>query len=444
MLDIKYIRENSEKIKEAVKNKNIDLNIDELLAVDDKRRTLQLEIDELRAKRNKLAEAGKVRKPNKEQIEEGKFLKTKVAEAEAELKIVQEKYTALMVKAPTIPSADTPIGKSAEENIVVGEWGKKPEFKFKPKDHIAIAEDLDLVDFERGTKVAGYRGYYLKGKGAQLVMSLMMYALNKMTEKGYTPFIPPTLVKGFALFGSGYFKGAEYNGEVDEIYQIATSGKEADPSTGSGQVGSENKEQKFLVGTAEPSLLAYYAGEILKEEDLPIRICGFSPCYRSEIGSYGKDTKGLYRVHEFMKVEQVILCKADIEESTRLQEEMVEISKEMHEELGFNYRQLKICTGDMSPGKYRAFDLEAWLPGSNRWAETGSASNFLDWQARRLNVKYVDKNGEKKYVYMLNNTAMPSPRPFMAILETFQTEKGTVKIPQVLQKFTGFGEITKL
>lgn len=435
MLDIKYIRENSEKIKEAVKNKNIDLNVDELLAIDDKRRALQMEIDEVRAKRNKLADAGKSGKPTKEQIEEGKLLKAKVAEIEAESKIVQDKYMALMVRVPTIPSVDTPIGKSAEDNIVSGEWGKKPEFAFKPKDHIEIAEDLGLIDFERGAKVAGYRGYYLKGKGTQLVMSLMMYALNKMVEKGYTPFIPPTLVKGFALFGSGYFKGVEYDADVDEIYKIAASDKEAD--------GSENKEQKFLVGTAEPSLLAYYSGETLKEEDLPIRICGFSPCYRSEIGSYGKDTKGLYRVHEFMKVEQVVICKADVEEANKLQEEMIGISKEMHEELGFNYRQLKICTGDMSAGKYKAYDLEAWLPGSNKWAETGSASNFLDWQARRLNVKYIDKNGEKKYVYMLNNTAMPSPRPFMTILETFQTEKGTVKIPQVLQKFTGFDEIKK-
>ncbi|MEK7478437.1 MAG: serine--tRNA ligase [Patescibacteria group bacterium] len=444
MLDIKYIRENSEKIKEAVKNKNIDLNIDELLAIDDKRRALQMEIDEVRAKKNKLADAGKSGKPSKEQIEEGKLLKTKVIEIEVESKIIQDKYLALMVKAPTIPSADTPIGKSSEDNIVIGEWGAKPEFRFRPKDHIEIAEDLGLIDFERGAKVAGYRGYYLKGKGTQLVMSLMMYALNKMTEKGYVPFIPPTLVKGFALFGSGYFKGVEYDGDVDEIYQIATSDKEADPSASSGQDGSKIKEQKFLVGTAEPSLLAYYSGETLKEEDLPIKICGFSPCYRSEIGSYGKDTKGLYRVHEFMKVEQVVICKADIEEANKLQEEMIGISKEMHEELGFNYRQLKICTGDMSAGKYKAYDLEAWLPGSNRWAETGSASNFLDWQSRRLNVKYIDKNGEKKYVYMLNNTAMPSPRPFMTILETFQTKKGTVEIPQVLQKYTGFGEITKL
>lgn len=194
-------------------------------------------------------------------------------------------------------------------------------------------------------------------------------------------------------------------------------------------------EKKFLIGTAEPSLLAYYSGEVLDESQLPMRLCGYSQCYRSEIGSYGKDTKGLYRVHEFMKVEQVILGKTDIKEAEKLQDEMVAISREMHEELGLPYRQIIICTGDLGAGKYRQYDLEAWLPGLNRWGETGSASIFLDWQARRLNVKYKDKDGNKKYVYMLNNTALPSPRIFIAILENFQQADGSVKIPEVLQKY---------
>jgi seryl-tRNA synthetase len=435
MLDIKYIRENIDDIKSAVLNKNIDLDIDELLRVDDERRQSQIKLDELRSRRNKLADENKGGKPSDKQIEEGKSIKLEIGELEESSNLVQKKYLDLMVKVPTIPSSDTPIGKNEDDNKEIGKWGKLPEFDFKPKDHIEIAEDLDLVDFKRGTKVAGYRGYYLKGQGAQLVMALMMYAFNKMIEKGYKPFIPPTLIKGSSLFGSGYFKGAEYDSGVDEVYQVITSDKESD--------GSVNKEKKFLSGTAEPSLLSYFSGEVLKEEDLPIRFCGFSPCYRSEIGSYGKDTKGLYRVHEFMKIEQIIICKADIEESTKLQDEMIDISKEIHEELGFHYRQLQICTGDMSPGKYRAFDIEAWLPGSNRWAETGSASNLLDWQSRRLNVKYIDKNGEKKHVYMLNNTAMPSPRPFMAILESFQTKDGKIKVPEVLRKFTGFDETTK-
>jgi seryl-tRNA synthetase len=357
----------------------------------------------------------------------GTEIKSKISELETNYKKIKEQFDALMVKVPNPVAPGTPIGKNEKDNVVVEEWGEIPNFDFKPKDHMELAKDLDILDLERGSKVGGYRGYYLKNEGVMLVMALMMYALNKMIEKGYRPMIPPTLVKGFALFGSGYFSGLEYNGEVDEIYQVATSDKEAD--------GSVSKERKFLVGTAEPSLLAYYSGEILKEEDLPMRVCGFSQCYRSEIGSYGKDTKGFYRVHEFMKIEQVVLCRADIEESVKLQDEMVGISKEMHKELGLPYRSLKMCTGEMSPGKYRFFDIEAWLPGSKRWAETGSASDFLDWQARRLNVKYVDKEDKKRFVYMLNNTALPSVRPFIAILENYQQADGSIVIPEVLRKW---------
>jgi seryl-tRNA synthetase len=245
--------------------------------------------------------------------------------------------------------------------------------------------------------------------------------------------IPPTLVKEFVLFGSGYFKSLEYNPSTDEIYQVSSPDKDA--------TGEVSRDRKFLVGTAEPSLLAYFAGETLKPDKLPIKVCGFSQCYRSEIGSYGKDTKGLYRVHEFMKVEQVVLCRADVEESNKLQQEMVDISDEMHKELGLPFRRIQICTGDMSAGKFRAFDIEAWMPGLNRYGETGSASNFTDWQARRLEVKYEDEEG-KKYVFMLNNTALPSPRIMIAILENFQQKDGSVVIPEVLRLYTGFSVIS--
>ena len=339
-----------------------------------------------------------------------------------------------MVLVPSIISPDTPIGKSEADNKEVYKWGEPKKFDFKPKDHIQLGKDLDILDLERGTKVGGFRGYYLKNDGVLLVMGLMMYAINKMVQKGFKPMIPPTLVKEFALFGTGYFKGLEYDPEVDEIYQVATSDKEA--------TGETSKDKKFLVGTAEPSLLAYYSNEVLKAEEMPVKLSGYSQCYRSEIGSYGKEVKGMYRVHEFMKVEQVVLAEADIEATTKLQDEMVAISGEMHEELGIPYRRLIICTGDLGVGKYRQFDTEAWLPGMNRWAETGSASNFLDWQSRRLNVKYVDKNGEKKHVYMLNNTALPSPRIFIAILENYQTEKGTVVVPEALRAYVGKNEIS--
>lgn len=425
MVDINFIKQNIDSINKAITDKGINLNLDKLLEVDAKRREAIAKVDDLRRQRNEAAQ--------QRDVERGKQIKQELDGLENELKTVQKDFEALMVQVPTIPSSDTPIGQNEAENVVVYEWGEKPKFDFTPKDHIQLGKELDILDLERGAKVAGYRGYYLKNEGVLLAMGLMMYALHKMVAKGYKPMIPPTLVKEFALFGSGYFKGLEYNPETDEIYQICTPEKEV-----SGEISSE---KKFLVGTAEPSLLAYYAGEVLGMKDLPLRICGFSQCYRSEIGSYGKETKGIFRVHEFMKIEQVVLCKADITESDNLQEEMVAITKEMHEELGLSYRVVQICTGDLSAGKYRQFDYEMWMPGLNRYGETGSASSFLDWQSRRLDVRYEDKEGKKQHVYMLNNTALPTPRPIIAILENFQQNDGTVIIPKVLQPFAGFSEI---
>jgi len=435
MLDIKFIRENPEEIKEAARNKNIDLDVDRLLEVDQEKRKLKNKIEKLQAEKNKLAKIVRVGKPTEEQIEKGKKIKTEVAEIEKRLREIEKEYLDLMVKVPTVPSKDTPIGKDESDNVEIYKWGEPTKFDFKPKSYLELAKDLDLIDFGRGVKVAGYRGYYVKNEAVLLQMGLMMLALEKLISKGFTPMIPPTLVREFALFGSGYFAGKEYNPETDEIYKIANDEKLAD--------GTVKKEDKFLVGTAEPSLLAYYADEVLDEKDLPLKICGFSQCYRSEIGSYGKDTKGIYRVHEFMKVEQICISKANIEESDNLQKEMVEISKELHEDLDLPYRVLQICAGDMSAGKYKMFDIEAWIPSRNAYGETGSASNFLDWQARRLNVKYKDTEGGRKFVYMLNNTALASPRPLISILENHQQKNGSVLVPEVLRKWVGKDVIAK-
>ena len=427
MLDIKFIRENKEKIKLAVKNKNIALDLDKLLELDALKRGLETKIDELRAARNQLAQSSPKGKPSDEQIAQGKKYKEQIAELELKLTEINERYVELMVKVPNIPSDDTPVGRDENDNVEIYKWGKPTKFKFNPKSHIELAEDLDLIDFKRGAKVGGYRGYYLKNEAVPLVMAFLMYALEKLIKKGFTPVIPPTLVKEFALFGSGYFAGKKYSEDFDEIYKIANDEKLAD--------GSLKKEDRFLIGTAEPSLLAYYADEILDIKDLPIKFAGFSQCYRSEIGSYGKDTKGIYRVHEFMKIEQAVICPADIKLSDRLQQEMVELSKELHKNLGLPFRQIQICTGDMGAGKYKMFDLEAWIPSRNGYGETGSASNFLDWQARRLNVKYKDLNGENKFAYMLNNTALPTPRILIAILENYQRADGSIEIPKVLRKY---------
>lgn len=436
MLDIQYVRDHKDEVSEAARNKHLPFDAEELLAADWERVRLNRELEELYSLKNDIN--GLIAKATPEEREEilatAKEIKAKTEALEPVCRAARVRFDRLMAGAPTVPSPDTPIGKSDADNVEVAKWGEPKRFAFPPKTHVELGSLLDILDLERGAKVAGYRGYYWKNEGVLLVMGLMQYALRKMIEKGYRPMIPPTLIKGFPLFGSGYFSGYEYESGVDNIYQIASNDEEAD--------GKLAKEKKFLVGTAEPSLLAYYANETLDGVSLPIRMCGFSQCYRSEIGTYGKDTKGIYRVHEFMKVEQVVIAPADIDLANELQEEMRSISREMHEELGLPYREIQICTGDMSAGKYRAFDIEAWLPGMSRWGETGSASSFLDWQSRRLNVKYADsETGEKRFAYMLNNTAMPSIRPLIAILENYQEADGSVVVPEALRPYVGMERI---
>lgn len=438
MLDIQFIRKNKETIAKVALDKGLNFDVETLLTQAEERLKLLQEIEELKSLKNDINDLIQTAQTDEERAEiiaKGKEIKMKLDEREPLLTAVKREYDVLMAQVPNIVSPDTPLGKSDADNVEVFNSGAVPTFAFTPRTHIELGEKLNILDLERGAKVAGYRGYYVKNDGALLLMGVMFYAMQKMAAKGYELMIPPTLLKSFPLFGSGYFKGMEYNGAIDEIYQVATAEKNAD--------GSASKEAKFLAGTAEPALLAYYSDEVLEEKNLPLKLAGFSPCYRSEIGSYGKDTKGLYRVHEFMKVEQVVIASADIDGANKLQEEMLTISEEMHRELGLPYRKLQICTGDMSAGKYRAFDLEAWMPGMNRYGETGSASNFLDWQSRRLNVKYRDaKTGEKYYAYMLNNTALPSPRIFIAILENYQQADGSVVVPEVLRPFVGKDRIS--
>ncbi|NTW14005.1 MAG: serine--tRNA ligase [Candidatus Moranbacteria bacterium] len=433
MLDIQFIRDHSDEIAKAAKGKKLSFDIDELFAADRERIDAAQALESAQAEKNGLnGRIGKAKSDAERQaaIADGKSIKEKIESLEPAARESKARFEALMALVPNIVAPDTPDGGSDEDNVEVSRIGALRDFGFEPKDHIALGESLGLFDLERGTKVAGYRGYYLKGDGALIALGLMNYALSKMASKGYLPMITPTLVKGFPLFGSGYFKGLEYDGEVDEIYQVASSDKETD--------GSESKERKFLVGTSEPSLLAYHSGETLEASELPIRYAGFSQCYRSEIGSYGKDTKGLYRVHEFMKVEQVVIAPADVALTDAIQEEMLGITEEMFTELGLPYRKLRICSGDMGTGKYKAFDLEAWMPGLGRWGELGSASNFTDWQARRLDVKYHDpETGKKIPAYMLNNTALTSIRPLIAILENFQEADGSVVIPEVLRPYIG-------
>ena len=420
MLDINYIRENLEKIKKAVKDKGLDVNIDELLEVDKKRRNLIAKVDNLRQQRNAAAK--------EKDIEKGKKIKEELGVLEDELTAEEDRFRHLMLYVPNIPSDDSPVGPDSNSNKEVSRWGEIPKFNFKTKDHIELGQLLDIIDLEQGVKTAGFRGYYLKNEGARLHWAILQYAFEKILQAGFTPLVPPTLVHENVLIGSGQFPFGKEN-----IYQIANPGKLA--------TGQDLKNPLFLAGTSEPALLAYFMDKTLSEDKLPIKVCALTQCYRSEVGDYGKDTRGLFRVHEFTKVEQVVICRNDLEESEDLFATMQKISEEGMQELGIPYNVVATSTGDMGAGKYRMNDIETWMPSREKYSETHSNSNLTDWQARRLNLKFKTKDGQTYYCYTLNNTVIASPRILIALLENFQEEDGSVKIPEVLQKYTGFSAI---
>jgi seryl-tRNA synthetase len=421
MLDIDFIRKNPEVVKRAVLNKGIDLDIDELLNVDASRREILTKVEELRQQRN---EAAKNR-----DVERGREIKRELDTWEIELQEAEERFDHLMLYTPNIPSDDSPVGKDSSSNEVVSQWGEVPKFDFEIKDHVELGKNLGIIDLEKGTKTSGFRGYYLKNEGATLHLALLNYAFDKIVSKGFSPMIPPTLVHEKVLVGSGHFPFGREN-----VYQIANPGKL--------ESGEDVKNPLFLTGTSEPSLLAYYMDATVDEAELPIKLCAMTKCYRSEVGDYGRDTRGLYRVHEFDKVEQVIICKDDLAESEEYFKMMQSVMEEILKELGIPYQVVKTSTGDMGAGKYRMNDLEIWMSGRGKYGEICSNSNLTDWQSRRLNMKYKKKvDGKNYYCYTLNATVMPSPRIMIALLENNQQKDGTILIPEVLLPYTNFSEI---
>jgi len=415
MLDIQYIRDNKDKVKTAAKNKNRDAEaVDKLLAADLKRRELIAQVEEVRAKRNKLNDELKKTRTD-ELIAQSKELKKELEKLEPDLKVVQEAYDTLMLQIPNVPLDEVPVGKDESGNKVIKEWGDKKKFDFKPKDHIELGTKNGWLDLERGAKVAGFRGYFLRGEAAMLQVKLMNYALQKFVSKGYTAVIPPVIDKRAAFVNTGHFPWGE-----PESYKLESDANDPD-------------NDYFLAGTAEVPLVSYHAGETLREKDLPIKMVGFSPCFRSEAGSYGRDTRGFYRVHEFWKIEQVVLCKGDLEESKNWHEKMLEFTEELLQDFGIPYRVLLMCTGDMGEPQAKKYDIEAWMPGRNGYGEVASDSIMTDFQSRRANIKYQASNGETKYVHMLNNTALASTRTLIALWENYQQADGSVKLPEVLR-----------
>lgn len=415
MLDIQYIRDNPDAVKQGAVNKNLDPSVvDNLLEVDEKRRDLIGKVESIRAKRNELNTKLKLERTD-ELINSSKELKKELETLEPNLREAETEYADLMLRIPNVPMKEVPVGKDESGNVVVREWGEKPNFGFEPKDHIELGKKNGWLDLDRGSKVAGFRGYYLTGDAALLQVKLMQYALNKFVGNGYTPVIPPVVDKRQAFVNTGHFPWGE-----PETYKLAEDTKDPD-------------NDYFLAGTAEIPLVSYYADEILKEADLPIKMVGFSPCFRREIGSYGKDTRGFYRVHEFWKIEQVVLCKNDIEESVNWHEKMLSFTEELLQDFGIPYRVLLMCTGDMGEPQAKKYDIEAWMPGRNGYGEVASDSIMTDFQSRRANIKYQATDGETKYVHMLNNTALASTRTLIALWENFQQKDGTVKLPKVLE-----------
>jgi len=419
MLDIQYIRQNAEELKQAIAHKQLNPEIvDEVLRVNEERRSLIQKVEKLRADANAHLSTIKGRKPTEEEITTGREFKQKLQDIEPQLRQAEETFSDLMMQVPNPAAHDTPIGKDESGNVVAKTWGEKPSFTFKPKTHDEIAENLDLLDTKRAVRIAGSRAFYTKNDLVLLEYGLLMYALKMMIKKGYTPMTVPWMVNDDAMWGTGYFPWG-----VQDHY-----------ATQDGQK---------LIGTAEVSLTAYRKDEVLNEKDLPYRMVAISPCYRREVGSYGKDTKGIFRVHQFNKVEQVVYTVADEEVTRAMHDEMLGHTEELLQDLKLPYQVLRMCTGDIGAGQRRKYDVEVWFPGQDRYRETHSDSYFNDFQSRRLNIKYRTKDGSLKYVYTLNNTVVATPRILGAILENYQQVDGSVKVPDILQEFVG-KEVIKL
>jgi len=332
---------------------------------------------------------------------------------EEPLRDVETTFEALMLRVPNIPSEDVPEGVSEADNIVIKTWGEIPQFDFPPRGHLELGEHLDIIDIPRAVKLAGSRTYFLKHAGVLLEQAVLQFALHSMVRKGFTPMVVPHLVKDEAMVGTAYFPVGQ-----EQTYRLP-------------------EDQVNLIGTAEVPVTAYYADEILPEADLPKYLIGLSSCYRREAGTYGKDTRGLYRVHQFQKVEQVVLCVNDPEVSSREHEHILRNAEEMLQALGLPYRVVLVCGGDLGLPQVKKYDIETWMPGRKAYGETHSASKFHDFQARRLRLRYRDKDGNLRFMHTLNNTVIASPRILIPLLEIYQRADGSVAIPEALQPYMG-------
>ncbi len=424
MIDLNDVRQRPEAYIEAARRKRMSIDITAFIELDKQYRRLKVSVDEGRAKQNALKkELQKLSGPEKQQrIIEMKNLAASLKEDEQELREAEEKWQREQLLIPSIPLDIVPDGKDDTENVERWTWGEIPKFSFQPKDHVQLGTELDIIDIERGVKLAGARTYFLKGDAVRLQHAVLSLAMDRLAEKGYTIMDPPHIVKYIAMMGTGYFPGGE-----EAAYAL-----------------DERDAGYYLIGTSEVPVASYHYDEILQLSDLPKRYAGFSPCYRREAGTYGKDTHGLYRIHQFYKVEQVIICRADTEESMRFHKEILGNAEELLRLMKLPYRVVDVCSGDMGQGQVYKNDIETWMPSRGSYGETHSCSSLYDFQARRLGLRYKDENGKSTYCFTLNNTCIASPRILIPLLEVYQNEDGSVTIPEALRKYMGGQErITK-
>ena len=422
MLDIHFIRENAEVVKAGAAKKHIVADIDRLLVVDDERRRLKQEIETKRAEQNRRSsEIQRATGAEREKLLEAtRQLKAGMTESEEALKGVMEEWQRLMLTVPNVPDMSVPEGEGDAENLEVKLWpapsgargGEPTAFDFKPKGHAELMTTLGMADFERGTRVAGFRGYFLKGDGVLLANAVWQLALKFWSGKGLMPLMVPSLVRREAFMGTGYLPQGE-----DDLYKT--------------------QDGEFLAGTGEVATMAYHVNEVLDAKELPIRYLAFSPCFRREAGAHGKDVNGLIRVHEFFKWEQVVLCEARHDESVKVHEWLNRNTEEFIELLQIPYHTVTNCGGDLGLGQVKKYDIELWVPGEKTYREISSASYFHDFQTRRLNIRYRDTEGTMRFAHSLNATAVPTPRILVSIVENYQLADGTIRVPEALVPYVG-------
>jgi seryl-tRNA synthetase len=410
MVDIKRLREDPEFFRRGAQKKGFDVDIDGVLKIDEERRRLQASIDRRRRELGqksllmKKAEGAQRDRLQEELREFSKAIKTD----EIRLRQREDEFEQALLCIPNPPLDDVPVGRDESGNVEISRWGEPPKFTFEPKDHVELGLMQGIMDIDRGVKVSGTRSYYLKAEGALLENALMRYALDVLTERGYTPFVTPVLVREECMVGSGFFPTGR-----EDSYWV-------------------EKDGLFLIGTSEVTLVSYHMDEILAEDELPIKYAAYTTCFRREAGSYGKDVRGLFRVHQFQKIEQVVICPDSFDVMQRFHAELLGNAEDIVRSLGLAYRVVEVCTGEMGMGQIKKHDIECWMPGRGGYGETHSCSSFADFQARRSRIRYKTKDGKNLYPFTLNNTAAASPRLLIAIIENCQNKDGSITIPTVL------------